>query len=118
MELHISNLEKRIAAVQALLDESGRDNRLVEEELSERVKNNMRLVSELEHPLADLKAADSVFADNGSGEFGLSAFQLRREVDSVALDWRSLRNIKECACSTPFDHFSKKVGFRRLRFDP
>ncbi|KAK3854666.1 hypothetical protein Pcinc_038871 [Petrolisthes cinctipes] len=29
-------------------------------------------------------------------------------VSSVALDWRSFRNIRECSCSTPFDHFSRK----------
>lgn len=34
---------------------------------------------------------------------------LSEELDSVALDWKTLRNVKECPCSTQFDHFSSKV---------
>jgi hypothetical protein len=39
----------------------------------------------------------------------LSVDQLAAELGSVALDWKTLRNIRECVCSTPFDHFSRKV---------
>lgn len=39
----------------------------------------------------------------------MSVEQLAAELGSVALDWKTLRNIKECVCSTPFDHFSRKV---------
>lgn len=35
------------------------------------------------------------------------------ELASVALDWKTFRNVKECSCSTPFDHFSRKV---RVKF--
>lgn len=35
--------------------------------------------------------------------------ELTKEFESVALDWKTLRNVKECGCSTPFDHFSRKV---------
>ena len=41
---------------------------------------------------------------------GLSMDQLAAELASVALDWKTLRNIRECGCSTPFDHFSRKVS--------
>lgn len=41
----------------------------------------------------------------------LSVDQLAAELGSVALDWKTLRNIRECICSTPFDHFSRKVRF-------
>ena len=107
MELHLALLQKRITGIKTLLDEASLDNRLVEEELNQRVKNNMRLVAEHEHPLAETK--DSVFVDPSAQDAGLTSYQLRREIDSVSLDWRRLRNIKECVCSTPFDHFSKKV---------
>lgn len=44
--------------------------------------------------------------------------ELTSEMESVALDWKTLRNITECHCSTPFDHFSRKViarnCFRRV----
>lgn len=36
--------------------------------------------------------------------------ELTRDLESVAIDWKTLRNITECSCSTPFDHFSRKVG--------
>ncbi|PSN42829.1 Myotubularin-related protein 8 [Blattella germanica] len=39
---------------------------------------------------------------------GLSVDQLTAELASVALDWKTLRNIRECGCTTPFDHFSRK----------
>lgn len=40
----------------------------------------------------------------------MTADQLSEEMKSVALDWKTLRNIEECSCSTPFDHFSRKVS--------
>jgi len=36
-----------------------------------------------------------------------------KDLDSVALDWKTLRNISECGCSTPFDHFSRKYHCRK-----
>ncbi|XP_025830809.1 myotubularin-related protein 8 [Agrilus planipennis] len=39
--------------------------------------------------------------------------ELTKNLDSVALDWKTLRNIKECGCSTPFDHFSRKNHCRK-----
>lgn len=79
-------------------------------DVSNRLKNNVRLAAVDDHPLAD-----NVFEDEDSPGAVTSVYipssgQLRREIDSIALDWRSLRNIKECVCSTPFDHFSKKVS--------
>lgn len=38
----------------------------------------------------------------------ISVDQLATELSSVALEWKTLRNIRECVCSTPFDHFSRK----------
>lgn len=36
--------------------------------------------------------------------------ELTNDLESVAVDWKTLRNITECSCSTPFDHFSRKVN--------
>ncbi|CAB3225360.1 unnamed protein product [Arctia plantaginis] len=33
---------------------------------------------------------------------------LEKEVNTVALDWKSIKNVTECSCSTPLDHFSRK----------
>lgn len=43
-----------------------------------------------------------------SGEI-MSASLLAEAVESVSLNWRGFRNIRQCVCSTPFDHFSRKV---------
>ena len=40
----------------------------------------------------------------------LTVDQLTRELDSVAIDWTSPRGVRECSCTTAFDHFSKKVS--------
>ena len=125
LEMHIGHLQKRITALKSLLEEprtNELDNRLAEEKLAERIKSNLRLVVD-DHPLAigigsgevssnGKSAPDSVFSESGTPVESsvVSSGQLRREIDSVSLDWRSLRNISECVCSTPFDHFSKKVS--------
>lgn len=114
LELHITHLQKRIAAIQTRMQESKlRSLESPDDDVTDvtnRLKNNVRLaVEDHQHPLAD-----NVFEDDDSPSGTVtsvyipSSGQLRREIDSIALDWRSLRNIKECVCSTPFDHFSKK----------
>lgn len=37
------------------------------------------------------------------------ADQITSEINSVALDWKSLRNATACSCSTPFSQEMKKV---------
>lgn len=39
--------------------------------------------------------------------------QLENELKTVALDWKSSRNMEECGCSTTFDAFNKKVRIRQ-----
>ena len=115
LEMHIAHLQKRITSMKALLDVSTpvTDNRLADEDDDEqlglRLKKSMQVVDD--HPLSTSKSVDSVFSDGpGIDNTITSSYQLRREIDSVSIDWRSLRNIKECVCSTPFDHSSKKVS--------
>ena len=39
----------------------------------------------------------------------LSLDQLVAEMKTVALDWRPFRNVHNCSCATPFDHYMKKA---------
>jgi len=39
----------------------------------------------------------------------LKTNQLENELKTVALEWKSSRNMEECGCSTTFDAFNKKV---------
>lgn len=50
-----------------------------------------------------------IFPDSPDGLDNSLFSQLTDEMDSVALEWKTLRNVYECICSTPFDHFSRKV---------
>ena len=36
--------------------------------------------------------------------------QLLVELKSVAIDWKTFRNVKTCSCAMPFEHYTKKVG--------
>lgn len=38
---------------------------------------------------------------------------ITKELESVALDWKTLRHITACSCSTPFDHFTRKYHCRK-----
>ncbi|XP_066971474.1 myotubularin-related protein 6 isoform X3 [Macrobrachium rosenbergii] len=55
---------------------------------------------------------DNKILDEDPQQGQLSTYQARHavspELASVALDWKTFRNVRECSCSTPFDHFSRK----------
>lgn len=40
--------------------------------------------------------------------------KVTKELDSVAVDWKSLRTTTACSCTTPFDQFSRKVSTYKL----
>ena len=45
----------------------------------------------------------------GSAPVVVAVDQLLCELQSVAVEWRSLRQAKSCSCAMPFEHHSKKV---------
>lgn len=44
----------------------------------------------------------------------LKISQLESELKTVALDWKSSRNMEDCSCSTTFDAFNRKVNISAL----
>lgn len=58
------------------------------------------------HPLKNDSRSD--LSSSQENDFG-AIKELTLEMESVALDWKTLRNVTECNCSAPFDHFSRKV---------
>ena len=40
----------------------------------------------------------------------LQIYNLLTELQSVAVEWKSLRKVHSCSCAMPFEHFTKKVG--------
>lgn len=66
-----------------------------------------------DHPL---KAAEFSFSNlsvsdgHGAQHLIQDANEITSEINSVALDWKSLRSVSICACSTPFSQEMKKVN--------
>lgn len=74
------------------------DNKLMYE------KSQMRESADHDHPLqVDNKQEADGAALEANGE------DLTKKFESVAIDWKPLRNTHECSCSSSFDHLSKKV---------
>lgn len=42
----------------------------------------------------------------------MSLSKLNEELNSVALEWKSIRGVKECPCSTPLDYSTPKVRIK------
>lgn len=61
-----------------------------------------------DHPLKAYGAGD-IIENIDTIDVTSGVEEINKDLESVALDWKTLRNIKECGCSTPFDHFSRKV---------
>ena len=70
--------------------------------------SELQSVSADDHPLK-MTSTDFSFSNLTVSEYNNEVNQITSEINSVALDWTSLRNITTCPCSTPFDQFSKKV---------
>lgn len=120
LEEHIMLLQKRIAVIKELVGHADTPSKDVDSLLSD--------CGEKENDDADLKITDinryscvSMTSDAESGfedgrelvspsrnRSNITVEQLTRELNSVAIDWKTIRNVTECSCSTPFDHFSRK----------
>ncbi|XP_063622716.1 myotubularin-related protein 6 [Cydia splendana] len=93
--------------IETRTDRLSLDNKLIYDESS--------TVTELEcanhdHPLKDAaKPTIPLITEKSHDSIPASLPLLEREINSVALDWRSLKHVTECSCSTPLDHFSRKV---------
>ena len=48
-------------------------------------------------------------SDDVSESAVVTVEQLLSELQSVAVEWRSLRQATSCSCAMPFEHHSKKV---------
>lgn len=60
---------------------------------------------ETDHPLKLQNESNSSEANET-----LNVEAIKKEIDSVAIDWKLSRNTKECSCSLTLDQISKKVS--------
>lgn len=123
VEDHIQYLKKRIANVKAAISENlaarraGSDNKKKIEVTDNRYNYDKKL-SDLSNTVAEHSAdkfVDPLMANVAIAETSESSSSnlknITDEISSVAIDWKSLRNVTVCSCSTPFDQFSRKVSF-------
>lgn len=97
LEDHVKLLLKRVNSLGQLLNTNNSqkkgkhkfDNKFMKETLSETIIENATNHDE------KMKAK-------------LKVNQLENELKTVALEWKSSRNIEECGCSTTFDAFNRK----------
>ncbi|KAL3880470.1 hypothetical protein ACJMK2_032706 [Sinanodonta woodiana] len=55
-----------------------------------------------------ISTLDSSMLSRSTSFEKLSVDQLVLELKSIAMDWRSFRNVHNCSCAMPFDHFTTK----------
>ncbi|XP_065158473.1 myotubularin-related protein 6 isoform X2 [Atheta coriaria] len=113
LEDHVNYLAKRISSFKSLLNKVNGshfkpdnsnlvDNKLYYEKTTLRELQN----ADDDHPLKVVTSGDFETSD-------VNVNTISKDLESVALDWKTLRNIKECGCSTPFDQFSRKYHCRK-----
>ncbi|XP_066146115.1 myotubularin-related protein 8 isoform X2 [Euwallacea fornicatus] len=116
---HVKYLAKRITSVKNLIsktmekkkskpnkellcDNVHLDNKLLYEKANKELKN-----ADHDHPLKSETLS-------GGGKNDLPKMdELSKELESVAVDWKAMRNTTECSCSSAFDHLSKKNHCRK-----
>jgi len=76
------------------------------------------LTNSTDETLFAVTSADSGY-ENGASSVGVvtetaavvAVDRLLGELQSVAVEWKSLRQATSCSCAMPFEHHSKKVGY-------
>lgn len=74
---------------------------------------NKELDQKSDH-LANLSTDDLCLGKEHSHDITIE--DLTEELESIALDWKSVRTATECPCSTPLDFSSFKVRLQYLEF--
>lgn len=120
LEDHVQLLEKRISQMKELLGPASTlskdvDSKIIDSGFSDVIDGLRRSSS---GTIRSEASSGNSIRDSGFGDIESRTSdakssdclgnQISQALDSVAVNWRSFRNIRECICSTPFDHFSRK----------
>ncbi|KAJ8938721.1 hypothetical protein NQ318_005575 [Aromia moschata] len=121
LDEHVKYLSKRISSVRSLISRTveKKKNKPKKEQLCNNVyldnklqyeKASARQSADHDHPL---KAENNRDKDSTSEPELPSVEEISKELDSVAMDWKPLRNATECSCSLALDQLSKKIHCRK-----
>lgn len=126
LEDHVQFLTKRITNIKNLISKSaktlpgrfGVGENKTNIEINDNRYNYDKKLSDLSNTVAENNSAkfiDPLMANLSIAERSESTSSnlknITDELGSVAIDWKPLRNVTVCSCSTPFDQFSRKVSF-------
>ncbi|XP_063699904.1 myotubularin-related protein 6 isoform X2 [Culicoides brevitarsis] len=137
LEDHVQFLTKRISGIKSMISKSsqkilqntrfGADVKApeVNDNKYNYDKKNVRSCANDDHPLkgdtfsfANLSVSENQDEGEASPSAGScsnsdildnNVRDIAKELDSVAVDWKSLRSVTVCPCSTPFDQFNRKT---------
>ncbi|KAG5889272.1 hypothetical protein JTB14_007034 [Gonioctena quinquepunctata] len=128
LDEHVKYLSKKLSTVKSLISRTvdKKKNKPKREQLCNNVyldnklqyEQNANAARDLEnadhdHPLrAQISANRAQNAYKVVGEL-TDMELLAKEVDSVAIDWKPMRNTNECSCSLTLDQLSKKMHCRK-----
>ncbi|KAF7280256.1 hypothetical protein GWI33_006252 [Rhynchophorus ferrugineus] len=119
---HVKYLTKRISSVRDLISRTMEKKKSKTNTFCNKVQltNNVPLDNKLTYQKSskELEASDHDHplkdTESSSKTEELPKMQeLSKEFDSVAIDWKALRNINECSCSSAFDPLSRKNHCRK-----
>lgn len=106
LEDHVKLLVKRIDSLRKVM------------EVKKPRKKHAQDICKYDHSFNnDDHVPDKIMEEKASVEptaRNLMIAELESELKTVALEWKSSRQIDECICSTTFDVFSKKVNFEKF----
>ncbi|XP_026472858.1 myotubularin-related protein 8-like isoform X1 [Ctenocephalides felis] len=111
---HAAYLKKSISYFKTLLttdliNRVGLNTKTEESKVENKSQYEAKSMSQLIDEESDTSHTNnSNETENSSQATSSQDDQLSTAIESVALDWKTLRNINQCICSTPFDHNSVK----------
>lgn len=106
---HIKYLSKRITSMKSFISKAV-ENKINKMNNTKRHQSDNKYHYERENAQHDhpLNSSSSSKSEDSS-----PTTENLIDLDSVALDWKSLRNSQECSCSANLDQLSKKTHCRR-----
>nr|XP_018898437.1 PREDICTED: myotubularin-related protein 6 isoform X1 [Bemisia tabaci] len=117
LEDHVRFLHRKISLIKSKLSECGgkvKSSLLKDSSPSIENKffyNKVSVLSNLnsfDDPLGAIEFRKTESESSESQNLEEKITQITSDLESVALDWKTLRSVQECSCSAPFDHFTKK----------
>nr|XP_006824875.1 PREDICTED: myotubularin-related protein 8-like [Saccoglossus kowalevskii] len=109
LEDHVTYLEKKIVSLKRILSLDAEKNSIdVNDELNDKniVNDNC---GDLDSAIESSSEDEVIMMTNAKSNLDIvTKDQLNQAFESVGLEWKTIRNVRQCSCASPFDHFSRR----------